>query len=164
MVLSERIGVMDKGRLVQVDTPRRVYERPKNRFIADFIGTVNLLEAKLAGPVTAPGPVTVEVPALGGTVAAMCDQPPAAGRPVWLAIRPEMVTVSPDLAALPRRGKVTEYAYFGDMTEFRLRVAGSDAMIRAVRSNSLRSPATEIGWGMEVSFDFPAQSALVLGE
>ncbi|GIX12131.1 MAG: polyamine-transporting ATPase [Paracoccaceae bacterium] len=164
MVLAERIGVMDHGRLIQVDSPRRVYESPKNRFIADFIGRVNLLAARLPAPITAPGPVEVEVPALGGVIAARCDHPPAAGGAAWLVLRPEMIEIAPDPRALPRRGRVEGYAYFGDMTEYRIRVDGTDTLLRAVRTNRPREGEAEIGWDSAISFDIPAGSALVVGE
>ena len=47
MTLAHRIGVMDQGKLVQIDTPRRLYERPNSRFVADFVGNINLFEATL---------------------------------------------------------------------------------------------------------------------
>ncbi|MEM8742301.1 MAG: ABC transporter ATP-binding protein [Pseudomonadota bacterium] len=160
MVLANRIGVMDRGKLVQIGTPREVYERPKNRFIADFIGTVTLIEADPLGPSSA-GQCRVRVPALEAELIVPGEA--SAGAPAWLALRPEVIDISPDPAALPYRATVAEYAYFGDMTEFRLKLANSDTLVRVTRSNRLRGPDSEIDWGASVSFGFAPDAALVLG-
>ncbi|MEM9047253.1 MAG: ABC transporter ATP-binding protein [Pseudomonadota bacterium] len=159
MVLADSIGVMDGGRLVQVGTPREIYERPKNRFIADFIGTVTLVPAEPLGPAEG-GAIQVRVPALAAELTVPCAADP--GNAAWLALRPEVVDLSPDPEALPYRATVAEYAYFGDMTEFRLALPGTDTLIRVSRSNRLRA-GDEIEWGAEVSFGFDPATALVLG-
>ena len=85
MTVADRIGVMDHGRLVQVATPAEIYEQPNSRWVADFIGEVNLIEGTLrrrtARIETAAGPVS------------RCRAAAAAraGDTVWLALRPEKV-------------------------------------------------------------------------
>jgi putrescine transport system ATP-binding protein len=164
MVLAERIGVMDKGRLVQVDTPRRIYEYPKNRFIADFVGTINMFPAEVRGPGAAQGLVRVGVQALGAEVEAACEATPAPGQKVWLAVRPEKIGLSADAGAPGIRGKVADLAYFGDMTEFRITVAATGERVKVTRSNAVRQGEAAIDWGSEVAFAFPPEGALVLVE
>ena len=94
LAMSDRVGVMSEGRLLQVGTPAEVYEHPANRFVADFIGRTNLLEGVTEGP------AAVRLDA-GAVVAANNDL--ATGLPVALSVRPEQVR-------LHRRGEVPQGA------------------------------------------------------
>ena len=94
LAMSDRVGVMSEGRLLQVGTPEEVYEHPANRFVADFIGRTNLLEGVTEGP------AAVRLDA-GAVVAANNDL--ATGLPVALSVRPEQVR-------LHRRGEVPQGA------------------------------------------------------
>ncbi|WP_118135768.1 ABC transporter ATP-binding protein [Oceanicella sp. SM1341] len=161
MVLAERIGVMDQGVLVQVDTPRHIYEFPKNRFIADFVGSVNMLEAGVLGPGGAPGLLRVDCPGLGGVVEAACEAAPAAGAKAWLAVRPEKITLSRDLTATTLLGQVEELAYRGDMTQYRIRMP-SGVRLKVARTNRAREGEAPIDWDDQVSVSFSPQGALVL--
>ncbi|HVR31746.1 MAG TPA: ABC transporter ATP-binding protein [Acidimicrobiia bacterium] len=111
LTMSDRIGVMSAGELLQVGTPEEIYERPTSRFVADFIGEINLV------PATVVDPGTVEL--LGGhRVAATTDSP--AGTEVTLAIRPERFElydvdeVVPD-ATNRIGGTVVRRTYYGDV-------------------------------------------------
>ena len=94
LAMSDRVGVMSEGRLLQVGTPAEVYEHPANRFVADFIGRTNLLEGVTEGP------AAVRLDA-GAVVAANNDL--ATGLPVALSVRPEQVR-------LHRRGEAPQGA------------------------------------------------------
>ena len=93
LAMSDRIGVMDGGRLLQVGTPEEIYARPTNRFVADFIGHANLLD----GMVTGPDRVTLTN---GVTIAAPSGIPP--GGRVAVSLRPEQ-------AFLHHRGRAPEH-------------------------------------------------------
>ena len=95
LAMSDRVGVMSEGRLLQVGTPEEVYEHPANRFVADFIGRTNLLEGVTESP------SAVRLAATAAVVAAGNDL--AAGSPVALSVRPEQVR-------LHRRGEAPEGA------------------------------------------------------
>ncbi|WP_428119663.1 ABC transporter ATP-binding protein [Candidatus Poriferisodalis sp.] len=82
LAMSDRVGVMSQGRLLQVGTPAEVYEHPASRFVADFIGRTNLLE----GVVESPSTVRLHA---GAVVAAQSNL--AAGTPATLSVRPEQV-------------------------------------------------------------------------
>ena len=98
LAMSDRVGVMSEGRLLQVGTPEEVYEHPANRFVADFIGRTNLLE----GVTESSSAVRLDA---GAVVAA--DNDLAAGSPVALSVRPEQVR-------LHRAGETPEGSPFLD--------------------------------------------------
>ena len=92
MTVADRIAVMDRGRLMQVAPPAEIYEQPNARWVADFIGSVNLFEGRVGGDGT-----SVEGTALGRLrVAAKIDAEP--GATVWVAVRPEKLRITPDRA------------------------------------------------------------------
>src|SRR5690606_14296815 len=92
MTVADRIAVMDQGRIVQVATPAEIYEQPNSRYVADFIGDINLLDGRIAS--TAPGLTRLDCVGTGATVAV--DQADAAkpGATAWIAVRPGAVTNS----------------------------------------------------------------------
>jgi len=120
MTLATRMGVMDHGRIAQVGTPAEIYESPVNRFVADFIGSVNLLEGKVAA--RGDHDLTIRCEPFGCTVRAARRVECAPGDTVWAAIRPEKIVLTSEAsrgegAAENRvRGKVREVAYMGDVS------------------------------------------------
>ena len=92
MTLSTRMGVMNQGRIVQVGTPTQIYESPGTRFIADFIGSVNLFEGQVLGDPS--DPARIRCGELGCVIS--IDRPLAAARAatVWAAVRPEKISMS----------------------------------------------------------------------
>ncbi|MGA9367383.1 MAG: TOBE domain-containing protein, partial [Steroidobacteraceae bacterium] len=120
MTLATRMGVMDRGQIVQVGTPAEIYESPVNRFVADFIGSVNLLEGSVAA--LGGNDLTIRCDAAGCTVRVARQVECVAGDTVWAAIRPEKIALSSEgssgesLAENRVRGKVREVAYMGDVS------------------------------------------------
>lgn len=120
MTLATRMGVMDRGQIVQVGTPAEIYESPVNRFVADFIGSVNLLEGRVAALGT--DDLTIDCDSAGCTVRVGRQVECAPGDTVWAAIRPEKIALasegSPAEAHAENRvsGKVREVAYMGDVS------------------------------------------------
>jgi spermidine/putrescine ABC transporter ATP-binding subunit len=117
--MADRIAVMEKGRISQLASPSELYEQPVSRFVADFIGKVNLIDAEVVG--TADGGLLCEAKGLGRVT--LPHRGHAAGA-VAIAIRPEKLTLS---AEQPRddklvciRGKVHDVAYFGDTSHVSL--------------------------------------------
>ena len=122
MTLATRMGVMDRGRIVQVGTPAEIYESPVNRFVADFIGSVNLLEGRVNDS-DGGGGLTIACELFGCTVRAAQRVECAAGDTVWAAIRPEKIALAvagssadADSRHNRLRGKVREVAYMGNVS------------------------------------------------
>src|SRR6185312_5058770 len=92
MTLADRIGVMNHGNLVQVGAPAEIYERPNSRWVADFVGDVNLIEGRVSGDGraldTANGALRLAGPASPAGA--------APGKTVWLALRPEKIRIGLD--------------------------------------------------------------------
>src|SRR5215467_1695433 len=91
MTVADRIGVMDHGRLVQVAAPAEIYEQPNSRWVADFIGEVNLLEGRVSETGTHG---IVVASAAAGRVRAASSAPVKSGDTVWLGLRPEKVRIT----------------------------------------------------------------------
>ena len=123
MALADRIGVMDRGRLVQIGDPASLYERPASRFVAGLLGDVNLMAGTFAGDEG--GLLRVET-AMGPVLAA--GEAPAPGGSVMIALRPERIAVSRTEAAgedasTALTGTVSESTYLGDRIRLRVRLA-----------------------------------------
>ncbi|MEX2644348.1 MAG: ABC transporter ATP-binding protein [Acetobacterales bacterium] len=120
--LSDRIVVMNQGKLQQLGVPRDIYERPANRFVAGFMGKVNLLPGTVTG--VAGDMATVEL-ASGGRVTAPCEGDVRQGQGVNLSVRPENLAVQPpgsDGAAMG--GTVVDVGYVGRNITYVVDVGG----------------------------------------
>jgi putrescine transport system ATP-binding protein len=120
MTLATRMGVMDRGRIAQVGTPAEIYESPVNRFVADFIGSVNLFEGRVAA--RDDRNLTIRCEPSGCTIRAARCVECTPGDTVWAAIRPEKIALTTEgapgegLAENRVRGRVREVAYMGDVS------------------------------------------------
>jgi putrescine transport system ATP-binding protein len=164
MTLASRIAVMDKGRIRQTGSPTEIYEFPSSRFVADFIGSINLFDATVASDKS--GKPAVECPSLGGRVLVGDTLGLAAGTAVSVAVRPEKLTISrkkPAAGQNSLKGKVVDLGYFGKDSLYRVRLDGG-AMLRVNHVNGHRGKETErvAVWEDEVWLTFDANSALVL--
>ena len=123
MTLAARIGVMRSGRILQVGTPTDIYEFPSSRYVADFIGSVNLADGRLVDD--APDHVRIDCPQFGGTVYVDhgVSAPPDAQ--VSVAIRPEKIQLARERPAQQDnvlRGTIAGIAYLGDVTRYLVRL------------------------------------------
>ncbi len=147
LALSHRIGVMREGRIEQCDEPDKLYSQPANRFVADFIGKVNLMEVE----VTAASKVLLklQVPGLG-EIAATDPRPIVVGERGAFALRPELIRVfgHKEAADLKNRfaGKVKELLYLGDVTLYKVELANGFT-IEALMTNAApgRAKFHEVG-------------------
>ncbi|HEY6483460.1 MAG TPA: polyamine ABC transporter ATP-binding protein [Steroidobacteraceae bacterium] len=171
MTLSTRMGVMNQGEIVQVGTPADIYEFPASRFVADFIGSVNLFEGQLIED--EPDFVRIRCPDLG-TIHVNHGISSAPGATVWVAVRPEKINISrqpPDSAmaaghAAARdenvaRGTVKEIAYMGDMSIYLVRT-DSGKTIRVTLPNVMRHVEDRITWEETVYVSWHAASPVIL--
>jgi ABC-type Fe3+/spermidine/putrescine transport system ATPase subunit len=121
--MSDTIAVMNEGRLVQIGTPRELYEEPASRFVADFLGGVNLFEASDAAPAGDRAPC--HLPGKGGTAR-------AEGRR-WLGVRPERVRLVPEHAGGTLfSAKVAKQVYLGEAMQYELRTSAGTALTAKV--------------------------------
>jgi spermidine/putrescine transport system ATP-binding protein len=118
LVMSDRIAVMRAGRVEQLDESRRLYERPRTRFVGQFLGSCNLIEAKARE--RRPGMLRVET-ALGGLEVAAAEEDAAGRTAVTLAIRPEKILLAPPSAARGENQvpvRVRQLIYIGSETHY----------------------------------------------
>ncbi|WP_370226638.1 ABC transporter ATP-binding protein [Pararhodobacter marinus] len=160
MTLATRIGVMTEGVITQVGEPREIYETPKSRFVADFIGSVNLFEGRV-GP-SAPDLMRVETEDLGPV-----SVPPVPGltqgQTVWLAMRPERVwlTREPKEGAVNTvPGIVRDMGYVGHMSSYLVRLANG-RQVRVTQANESRRD-NPISWDESVHLSFEPADFRVL--
>ena len=133
LALSHEIAVMSAGEIVQIGSPREIYDRPKNRFVAEFIGTSNFIEAEILGRDGAEGYWRVRAPF--GDWLAFSDRPLSAGAKVTLSIRPENVDLSEAMHAngTPANvgaATVDQKVFLGDFTDFQVRIGGTLLLAR----------------------------------
>jgi putrescine transport system ATP-binding protein len=161
MTVASRIAVMDKGDLVQVATPGDIYENPKTRYIAGFIGDVNLFEGKVSG--TSEG--CIEIDAKDGyKFRTRSTEPVTVGQQVWLALRPEKIRIAHDqptsaVNAIP--GKVEDVGYLGSISHYHVRTAPGER-VTALRANSAHTVERSISWEDNVWLDWPIDAGVVL--
>lgn len=138
MTLASRIGVMNHGRILQTGTPSDIYEYPTSKYVADFIGSVNMFEGRLVED--EPDHVRVESRELGGTVYVDHGVSSAPDAVVWVAVRPEKVRIHrerPSQADNVFAGTVKEIAYLGDVSRY-LVALDSGKLVRVTQPNTDR--------------------------
>src|SRR5437660_7585942 len=143
MTLGTRLGVMNHGRIAQIGTPSDIYESPATRFVADFIGSVNMFEGQVSDE--GADSLRIECTELGCTVRAERTVGCTRGATVWTAIRPEKINISrqslaaaqPGAAENAVRGTVREIAYMGDMSIYLVQI-DSGRMMRVTLPNVMR--------------------------
>ena len=152
LVMSDLIAVLDGGVLQQLGKPLEVYQRPANRFVADFLGESNLLEvARWDTRDGRPSAVSKR-----GLTTFAASQTAANGQPsAWLIIRPENIGIGATADALSNRcdGEVVESLYVGDLVKYKVVVEGGDQLVvKALASSGEPKPVgsrVSLGWRSE---------------
>ncbi len=165
MTLSTRIAVMNSGVIQQVGTPSEVYEFPKTRYIADFVGSINLFEGVVA---ESPDSEHVTVKSDDGGVEFHLDsfQQLAVGSNVAVAIRPEKIAISKEEPAQQEnrcRGKVDEIAYQGSLSIYQIELPGGK-MVRVTTPNLTRTAERPIDWDEEVWLCWARHAGVILAD
>jgi putrescine transport system ATP-binding protein len=162
MTMADRIAIMDKGKVVQVATPPEVYEAPASRFIADFVGTVNMFEGKVTGR---DGPTATIDGGNGLTIRTDNGGDAVSGNTVWYAVRPEKIKVSsrkPDDQGLnAAEGEIWDIAYLGDMTVYHVRL-DDGRIVRTSLVNSQRLTEDPLSWNDRAWISFRPDAGVVL--
>jgi putrescine transport system ATP-binding protein len=162
MTVAHRIAVMDRGRIAQVATPAEIYEQPKSRWVAEFIGDVNLIEGAV---VETRADETVIQDCRGGRSRVADAAGAAVGARVVIVLRPEKVGIAaaPGLADAGNaaHGRVMDIGYLGGVSIYKVRLDDGSAMKAAV-ANVARRLNQPIGPDQEVWLSWAPAAALVL--
>jgi len=157
LTMSDRIAVMSAGRVLQVGSPRDIYDRPADRFVADFIGESNFL----GGEVIATDGTHATIRLRAGPVIAA--QLPDGYRPageVTVAVRPEHAAIAPLNDGAMMHGLIDQIVYFGTDTHYRLRLVSGESFI--VRRQNRPDAPSQWAEGEKVGLVFAAGTAQVL--
>jgi putrescine transport system ATP-binding protein len=161
MTLASRIGVMDHGEIVQAGTPSEIYEFPGSKFVADFVGSVNMFEGKLIED--EPEYVRIGSEELGGVIYVSHGISAPPGATVWAAVRPEkifMSTTPPANSDNSARGAVQDIAYLGDLSIYLVKLP-TGKVVRVTQPNTTRH-AEAITWEQQVYLTWDATSPVVV--
>ncbi|MEO3998157.1 ABC transporter ATP-binding protein [Mesorhizobium sp. CAU 1732] len=162
MTMADRIAIMDKGQVMQVATPAEIYEAPVSRFVADFVGNVNMLEGTVAERTNDTARITG---ATGAEIVVDNAGDATAGSAVAFAIRPEKIKVSArqpaDGTTNVMQGEVWDLAYLGDMTVYHIRLADGQ-VVKASALNSARIMEDPLSWNDQAWISFAPDAGVVL--
>ena len=142
LALSHEIAVMNEGRIQQVGTPRDVYERPRNSFVADFVGSTNFLDGEVLGPAEGDNRYRVRTPI--GDLSVLASEPLAAQDKVLVSVRPEDLTLSeskPDAAENVWHGRIDQKIFLGVVVDFQVKLG--ERLLMSRQHPSLRTPIGE---------------------
>ena len=174
MTMSDRIAVMRAGRIHQIGPPREVYEYPRSRFVADFIGAANLLAgeviARETGTKTETGTVRVRLAATGTEISVASDAPLSRGDAVTVMVRPEKIqaVAGPGLGTDPGTdssnelsGIVRDIAYLGDLSVYHVAIADG-VTVQVALANRRHSEQAPITWDDRVQLAWHPGDGVVL--
>jgi putrescine transport system ATP-binding protein len=161
MTVAHRIAVMHRGRIVQAGTPAEIYEQPQSRWVAEFVGDINLIEAFVLE--TGPGEAVVRDK--GGRRYRVAAEV-AKGAKVSIALRPEKVCIQagpapPHDARNAMRGQVFDIAYLGGVSIYKVRL-DDGAVVKVTAANVARTSGQTFGTHDEVWLSWPPDAAVVL--
>ena len=165
LLMSDRVGIMNHGRLLQIGAPRSIYEHPRNEFVADFVGTLN----DFAITVTrTDGDLAVAEHGEGDRIVVMAGEAGSQGDTLRIAVRPERIVVVPvgeesDSGKLGNRlsGRVQDVIYMGPITQY---LVDTGMLGRVVSQRVSNEEATSITPGLEVTVTWAVDAAFPLSE
>ncbi|EJK80158.1 MULTISPECIES: ABC transporter ATP-binding protein [Rhizobium] len=162
MTMADRIAVMSHGKVAQIATPAEIYEAPNSRFVADFIGDVNILE----GNVTSVRSGIIEIsidPAIMLRIAS--SDTPVEGSRASLAIRPEKLRITPrppaNASVNAAEGEIWDIAYLGDMTVFHVKLKNGQ-VVKASSLNAVRAVEEPFAYDQNVWVSFDENAGVLL--
>jgi putrescine transport system ATP-binding protein len=164
MTVSDRIAVMNHGVIAQIGTASQIYEQPASRYVADFVGDINLIDGKVTA--VDDGVATLSCQGVDATVVAEAGAGGiAVGADASFAIRPEKVQISlePPPAGTPNvlTGEVWDIGYLGDISVYRVRLDGG-SIVKATVANLTRIVERPITWEDKVFLTWPVDAGVIL--
>jgi len=163
MTLSTRIAVMEKGRFLQIGAPLEIYEYPTNKFVADFIGTINTFEGTVQS--IDDDSIVIDSEEAGTTLRALGKHDVSVGQAVCIALRPEKIFVGKDKpdneedTMVP--GVVDDLGYLGNLSLYRIKLTNGK-FVQVSSQNRRRSAKRFLEWEDEVWISWRPRSAVVL--
>ncbi len=165
MTVSTRIAVMDHGRIVQVATPTEIYEYPNSRYVAGFIGDVNIIEGRVSE--VGDGYLSIASEQSGCSIRTRHALDAPVGAAVWIALRPEKLVISMDAPAdtgtNSMEGEVWDIGYLGNLSIYHVKL-DSGAMITTAQTNRTRDTDRPITWEDRVYLTWTPDAGIVLGQ
>jgi putrescine transport system ATP-binding protein len=163
MTMSSRMAIMNEGKLQQIGAPYDIYEYPKSKFVAEFIGSTNIFEGTLIDEED--DTLTIESKDIDVPIVVNHAGTYPVGTHVHIAIRPEKMFISRQKPIKSQnnytKGIVKEIAYLGDMSIYHVKIA-SGKMIQAALPNLLRLAERDVKWDDEVYLIWNADNGVVL--
>ncbi len=163
MTVASRVAVMDNGRIVQADTPARIYENPTTTYVADFIGDVTIV----TGRATRSGEgYEVRYAEGAAPIYSAFDIDLAEGDTCHIALRPEKVAISAERPEGRRnavQGKIIDIAYLGNLSTYHVEIAGG-RMVKAQTANTRRLSRRDFTWEDTVWLSWTDTAAVLLRE
>jgi spermidine/putrescine ABC transporter ATP-binding subunit len=165
--MADRIAVMSAGKVLQIDTPERLYEAPASREVAEFIGTMNFFHGRVRG--TEGDIVIVEAGPLGTLRVAGQGKQVAAGNRIVVGIRPEKLALSyrqEGAEGNAIRGRLGASSYLGDRSHFFVEIEGLDSPFTVANANDLphKAAAGQMTAGAEVWLTWAPGGAIILSD
>ncbi len=162
MSLATRIGVMNQGEIAMIGEPTDIYEFPNSRFVAGFIGSVNMFEGIVTEDES--DHVRIRSAEIGGDIYVGHGVDCAPDQVLWFAIRPEKINLTrekPDADVNIAHGMVEDIGYLGDMSVYQV-ILDSGKRIRVTQTNTIRGNPDAIKWDEPVWCQWGDTSGSVL--
>ena len=159
LTMSDRLAVMSSGRILQIGSPHEIYDRPQNRFVANFIGDTNFLQGEVTKAVN--GIVEVKL-ASGAVVSANVAAGVEAKGKVTIVVRPEHASLVPLTAPVTLQGTLEHIVYFGTDTHYHVKLKYGSEFI--VREQNDRGSSNKWSTGMNAGILFDENAAQVLSD
>lgn len=169
MTMATRIGVMNEGKILQIGRPTEIYETPDCRFVADFIGSVNLFSGQLA--VDESDHAIISSPECQHYVSHGITGTP--GMPVHVAVRPEKLIIQKGMPSVEERespaevgynlvqGVIHDLAYLGILTTYHVKLSNG-TIVKVTHTNAARHDAAHLTWGDAVTVWWCGSDVVVL--
>ncbi|KUL97171.1 ABC transporter ATP-binding protein [Bosea sp. WAO] len=165
MTMADRMAVMDHGRLLQIAPPDLIYEAPANRFVAEFVGDINLIEGRVT---TVEGDLVTLANEHVGTIELDEDAPSCKpGDALAIGLRPEKIVIShdePQQGVNKVAGEIWDIGYLGDMTMIQVMVGGDEGkLLKVSLTNRTRRIERPFAWEDRVWLSWDVEAGMVLG-
>ena len=160
MTLSTRIAVMDRGRFIQTGTPTEIYEYPRDRFVADFIGSANILDGKVVSNLEG----TIEVSTYLGKFAFKSNSNISEGSDLFVGLRPEKISISKAASKSKNTtGYIDDIGYFGDYSIYKVRLdEGKIIDVTAKNQKRPKNAKDRLTYEDKVNLNWDNSSAMLL--